>query len=326
MKTRRACWVIGFTAFAAITSSPRRAEARACTEASNCPMGFTCEPGGVATDGGSAGTCVSLPCQSNSDCGPGLSCYLDMETVCQTAADGGTACGASSVCVPQWDAPCVTATDCGSGFTCPRAMAGSYNCGKDQDASEPPYAIVTIIPCSAVPTPPNLFGDAGPPLGFPASLSICEAGTTCTSVTWNTCVAQQTGACTVDSDCPSTWTCGCQANCGGTLSLGEPALDASCTMACVPPNSDLIVEECAGGAEAPSLGPSGSTPAPSSPGASDSGGGVEATGPSGSPATAGSSSGQAGCQIGSDGTSATWALAAAGLLAATRRRTRRRSP
>ena len=67
-------------------------------------------------------------------------------------------------------------------------------------ASYPPYDTVTTVPCGAVPTPLTPFGDAGPPPGFPAIPAICDAGSTCTEVTWNTCMAQQTGSCTVDSD------------------------------------------------------------------------------------------------------------------------------
>jgi hypothetical protein len=53
------------------------------------PEGFDCEPDGVAADGGPAGMCISLSCQSNSDCAAGFSCSLDMGTECLTTADGG---------------------------------------------------------------------------------------------------------------------------------------------------------------------------------------------------------------------------------------------
>jgi hypothetical protein len=265
--------------------------------------------------------CISLSCQSNSDCAASFSCYLDMGTECLTTADGGQTCGPQNACVPQWDAPCVTDADCGPGFTCSPGLTG-YDCGKDQDASQPPYVTVTTVPCSAVPTPPPFLPP--PDSGFPAIPPLCEAGTTCTETKTNMCVAQQTGTCTVNSDCPSTWTCGCKASCDDVAQPpGGSAVDAGCMMGCIPPNSDLVLEVCGGAAEAPSLGPSGSTPVPSSPGASDGGG--ETAGPSGSPAAAGSSSGGGGCQIGSDATSATWALVTAGILAAARWRPRRRS-
>ena len=184
MKTRQAlCWGLAFCAFASITSSPRQAQARACSVVSDCPKGFDCEPDGVAAEGGSTGTCTSLPCQSNSDCGSGFTCYqsggvgpgVNVPTACgQSGSDGGT-CG---TCVPQWDAPCTANADCGPGYTCPPSSGGFYDCGKDQDASYPPYDTVTTVPCSAVPTPLTPFGDAGPPSGFPAIPAICDADRT----------------------------------------------------------------------------------------------------------------------------------------------------
>ena len=331
MKTRRAvCWVLTFCAFAAITASPRPAEARACSEASDCPMGWYCDESdaGVGADGGPTGTCMSLPCQRNSDCGPGLSCFIEgwslgpgLPVSATTpslfgAPDGGK----GSACIPQWEVACTSASDCGPGFTCPAStggFGGSYNCGKDQDASEPPYATVTTVPCSAVPNPLSMFGDAALPAPF-SNLSICEAGTTCTEVSWSNCSAPQTSPCSVDSDCASTWTCGCETNCDG------PVLAAygGCTMVCIAPNSDLFAGEvCAGGAEAPPSGGGGSAPALSSPAPSD--GGVDAEAAGKAPATSGSSSG--GCQAGSDGASGSWPLFVAGLLAAARWRPRRRS-
>jgi hypothetical protein len=328
MKTQQTFFLIlGFSAFVSITSVPRQAQARACSVASDCPKGFDCEPGGVAADGGPASICTSLPCQSNSDCGSGFTCYqsggvgpgVNVPTACaQSGSDGGM-CG---TCVPQWDAPCTTDAGCGPGYTCPPSTGGFYDCGKDQDASYPPYDTVTTVPCSAVPTPLTAFGDAGPPPGFPAIPAICDAGSTCTAVTWNTCTAQQTGSCTVDSDCPSTWTCGCQASCGGVaVPTGSSTADAGCTMACIPPNSDLVVEICGGAAEGPSLGSGGGSPSEPTSVSSDSG--VNAAGPSGSSGGSSSSHG-GGCQIGSDSASASWSLIAAGVLAAAGRRLRRR--
>jgi len=329
MKTRQTLYgILTFCAFASITSSPRQAQARACSVASDCPKGYACEPTpGLAADGGSANACVSLPCQSNSDCGPGLSCFisgwslgpgLPVSATTQSllgAPDGGEGSG----CVPQWEIACTSASDCGPGFTCPSSSAGfggSYNCGKDQDASEPSYATVTTVPCSAVPTPLSVLGDAAAPPGFNIP-SICEAGTTCTEVSWSNCAAPQTTACSVDSDCPSTWTCACETNCNGPVL----AADGGCTMVCIAPNSDLFAGEACAGAAGGGFGPVSSTPAPSSP-APDSG--VDAAGSGASPATAGSSGGGGGCQIGSDSTSASWALVATGVLAAARWRPQRR--
>ena len=332
MKKRQAvCWVLTFCAFAAVTASPRPAEARACAAASDCPMGWSCDESdaGVGAGGGPAGTCMSLPCQSNSDCGPGLSCFIEgwslgpgLPISATTpslfgAPDGGK----GSACIPQWEVACTSASDCGPGFTCPASaggFGGSYNCGKDQDAGEPSYATVRTVPCSAVPTPLSILGDAATLGGLPIP-SICEAGTTCTEVSWSNCAAPQTTPCSVDSDCPSAWTCRCETNCDGPVL----AADGGCTMVCIAPNSDLFAGEvCAGGAEAPPSEGGGSAPAPSSPGASDSGAGAARLGES--PASAGSSSGHGGCQMGSGGTSGSWALVSAGLLAAARWRPRRR--
>ncbi|HLK36983.1 MAG TPA: hypothetical protein VKU41_09560 [Polyangiaceae bacterium] len=326
MKTRQAfSRVLAISACASIASSSLQAQARTCSAASDCPKGFDCQPAGMGPDGGPANACVSLSCQSNADCGPGLSCYADMGTRCQTSEDGGQTCGPYNACVPQWEAPCVADPDCGPGYTCPPSTFGSYNCGKDQDASLPSYATVSTVPCSAVPKPPFL---PPPDSGFVIP-SICEAGTTCTKVTWNTCVAQNTGACRVDSDCPQTWTCACQSTCGA-LPPGS-GIDAGCTLGCIPPNSDLSTVTCNGVAGGPSFGPSTPTTPPSSALAD---GGVdaaashespEASASGESPGTGSSSAHGGGCQIAAEGGAQGWPLLAAGALLAARstRRTRR---
>ncbi len=328
MTTRRAYWILTLSALASTTLSSRETWARACSVASDCPKGWDCATfdAGAESDGGPAGTCMSLPCQSDSDCGPGLACFIEgwslgpglplgTTTPSLFPPDGGT----GSACIPEWEVACTSSSDCGPGFTCPQrtgGFGGSYNCGKDQDASEPPYATVTTVPCSAVPTPLSVLGDAA--LGGFAIPSICEAGTTCTEVSWNTCVAPQTTPCSVDSDCPSTWTCGCETNCNGPVL----ASDGSCMTVCIAPNSDLFGGEiCFGGAGGGSFGAIGST-VPSSPVALDSG--VDAAG-SGVTSGAGSSSGgDGGCQIGSDGTGTSWTVIAAGVLALARSRHRKR--
>jgi MYXO-CTERM domain-containing protein len=327
MKTQTAFyWILTVSAFAATVMLPRQTQARACAVASDCPKGWDCVA--AESDGGPTGTCTSLPCQSDSDCGPGLSCFIwgwslgsgvpaSATTPSLFAPDGGR----GSACLPQWEVACTSDSDCGPGFTCPPSaggFGGSYNCGKDQDASEPPYATVTTVPCSAVPTPGLPFGDAGPPPGFPIP-SICEPGTTCTEVSWNNCAAPQTTPCSVDSDCPSTWTCGCETNCDGQVLTA----DGSCMTVCMAPNSDLFAGEiCNGGAAGGSFAPSGSTSAPSAPAASGSG--VDAAASGKSPSTGGSSSGHGGCQVGSDHASASWILVMAGVLAAARCRPRRK--
>jgi MYXO-CTERM domain-containing protein len=279
---------------------------------------------------------MSLPCESDSDCGPGLSCYISgwslgaalpisTATPSLFPPDGGK----GSACIPQWEIACTSASDCGPGFTCPASaweagaplpatltsLTGSYNCGKDQDASEPPYATVTTVPCSAVPTPLSTLGDAA--LGSFQIPAICEAGTTCTEVSWNNCAAQQTSPCSVDSDCPSTWTCGCETNCDGPVR----ASDGGCMMVCIAPNSDLLGGVCNGGGEGSGAGFGSLTTTPSS----SSGDGGPAAAVAGSPAGSGSSSGQGGCQVGSDATGGSWSLVVmTGVLAMARWRPRRR--
>src|ERR1700690_3636086 len=249
MKTRRAlCWI--FTVSACTLPGLdhpgppqiafRQTRTRAWSVVTDCPNGYTCEPGGAPADGEQGGTCVSLPCQSNADCGPGLTCYqggggigagaqLVPANCPQAAEDGGTCSG----CVPQWDAPCFTNADCGPGFTCPvdTSTLRAISCGNDQDGSAPPYATVTTVSCSEAPAPAS---------------TTCRAGSICSLFLWNRCEAEQTGPCSVDSDCPSTWTCGCRAGCG-LLNFPGSAIDSGCTTACSPPNSDLVVEECAVG-------------------------------------------------------------------------------
>jgi hypothetical protein len=320
MKTQHAWWVFAFAVFA-LTASPRLARARACAGNSDCPKGFDCEPGGVAADGGFAQQlCVSLPCQSNSDCAAGFSCYCTggfscysktPSEVCGTTADGGQTCRPNNVCVPQWNAPCVTAADCGPGFTCPASNSETLGCA-DQfvDASYPPYAIVMTYPCTGV----CIDGGPPPPPGLSTPCIESYPMGTCKSLTWNTCVAQQTGTCSVDSDCPSTWTCGCVMTCGFSQApIPASDTDAACTLGCIPPNSDLAFEGCIPPEEAP---PPIHEPTDS---------GVDATSSSGPSATAGASrTHPGGCQIGSGGASEGWAPVAVGALAATGWRSRRR--
>ncbi len=227
----------------------RAAEARDCAANSDCPKGFQCSPIGTSADGG-PGVCSSLPCESDSDCGSGTRCEFDVGTECTGSPTGTQVCAPLNVCVPQWQAPCTTDSECGPGFACGGdggagypgvSGAGYVQCGPGQvDASVPSYATSTTIPCADVPEPPMPpdFGDSGPQIPV-----ICEPGSTCLSVTWKTCNAAQT-ACRADSDCPSTWTCGC-ADIGV---VSTPAIfpdgavqtsSAPCTTVCLAPNSDL---------------------------------------------------------------------------------------
>jgi MYXO-CTERM domain-containing protein len=156
--------------------------------------------------------------------------------------------------------------------------------------------------------------------------SICDAGSYCEEIAQNTCTSQSTNqACSTDSDCPSTWTCGCEALCSGALSPppGEDASPAapSCTLVCLAPNSDLMQEVCAGPASFSGNGGSAAA-APSPSGSSDAGGATSA----GDTAT-GTASGAhgGGCQVGAGDPSAIAGLITAAALALARRRPRKRT-
>ena len=225
------------------------ARARPCASEADCPSGFDCFPSGDTADGGSsAGSCISLSCKGDSDCGAGTRCFFGFDTQCVTVADGGQSCGLGNVCVPQWQAPCAVDSDCGPGFTC-SGSDGFAACGPNQDQATEgrPYAMTSVIPCSAtLPpiSPPWCNGaDAG---DRSCPQDACKDSSSCLSVHWNTCLPQQTGPCTRDSDCPATWSCQCPASCGFThgpalaADAGVTTSDAGCTKACVAPNSDLM--------------------------------------------------------------------------------------
>jgi hypothetical protein len=158
------------------------ADARSCTVASDCPVGFECVP----ADGGGS-NCTPSSCQSNSDCGQGFYCY---EVECERYA-----------CVPQWQAPCDVDSDCGAGFTC---SISSRECDCSGTGTNVPEAGTVSVPCAEVPE--YLSGDdAGPPP--PATL--CDAGSNC--LCWidgpGLCQQTQMGPCSQSTGCPMGWTC-----------------------------------------------------------------------------------------------------------------------
>jgi hypothetical protein len=216
-------------------------------------------------------------------------------------------CGPGNMCVPAWQARCKSDSDCGAGFTC-SGTDGYYELAPPSQAKVPPYGMATSVPCaSALPpvAPPNI------------NLNPTDAST-CSSITWSTCVAQPTGACNVDTDCPATWNCACATQVGLTAGGGlgggshAPAVpsvaqtDAACTRQCLPPNSDLApVYGSAGFGGAPATGPAptnGAAPAPIVP--ADAGKMHAKSASGASPAA----SSQGGCQIlvGPLGGSASW--------------------
>ncbi len=340
MRRRLACpWMVACVTFACAAFSAGEAHARTCAVAADCPLGFDCL--GASPDGSTPGNCQSVSCGGDADCGAGTRCSIDSgTTTCVTEPDGGQSC-TSSMCVPQWDAPCSDDADCGPGFTCAPPSIGYYQieCSPDRVFSIPPYATKMSAPCPMPPFPPP---------------NLCDGGTQyCFGISWKTCAAQQTAPCTVDSDCPSTWTCQCPATCagGGGAEIGpssgpeasadadQSASDAACTKACIPPNSDLILTGC-NGSTAPGFGNAGGTTGLGTPGGktgSGSASGAMAT--SSSPADGGgdSSTGgsndspgtarlQGGCVMGPGDRVTDWPLGAvtAFAWASLRRRGRRR--
>jgi hypothetical protein len=277
-----------------LASSP--AHAALCSTDSECPNHFTCVPTNNGTDAG-AGVCEYLECKADSDCAAAFRCAFDLVTDCLTEGDSGSdagqACGPGSACVPQWQAPCTDDKQCGPGFTCSGTSGGVYDCGPREDAVVPPGATATVVPCSEVPGPPNVCGstDAGciePP-------SICKAGSSCLLISEQSCVEQPTGPCTVDSDCPSTWTCECGSGYGGPggpvniLDSSAGDGDGACTKSCIPPNSGMGI-----------FGPgaSSSSPAPTSPPGMPASGSPDAGALSGAHDAQGASSDSSGgCQL-----------------------------
>jgi hypothetical protein len=143
-------WIVGIAHFFAATLLAGNASARACMTSAACPHGFQC----------SGGVCVSLACQSNANCAPGLPCRPD--TQCVAGADGSSI--PSGACVPQWQALCNVDSDCGIGFQCIFA-GGACNCS-GSDTNVPPDAGAVSLPCEEVmpPRPPCAnANDAGCP-------------------------------------------------------------------------------------------------------------------------------------------------------------------
>jgi hypothetical protein len=336
-------WAARAVVASAALFAARSASARTCAADSDCPRGFRCTGSQTEADGAVVGMCLSIQCQSDSDCDVGLRCDFGLGTVCVQEPDGGQSCQPNDVCAPGWQPPCTSDNDCGPGFTC--SGGGGYTqCPRAGiDASVPPYATATSIACADVPKPPfppvcgapdsGLAPDAGLPFCIPP---LCDGGT-CLSVSWKTCQQQPTPPCTVDSDCPSTWTCRCGATCGGgfipaggTEAGGQ---DSGCTLTCTPPNSDLsnggtgLV--CAGAAGGAVVVPNGGLAAGGGGGGGGGGGAgaapVEAGAPeAGAPTGNAAANGGGGCHISpARNDFATWfclAVAVAGAVALRRRR------
>lgn len=243
-------------AFGGTSLLARDASAQACTASTDCPKGFSCIPTDIAPDGGIAeGTCLSGQCQSDSDCAAGFRCIFALGSICTSGADGGQDCQPNNVCAPEWEVPCTADSQCGPGFTCALdggalpdpasniAALGVIDCGPSRlDASIPSYATATWISCSDVPEPGFCGEDEGDGDILPGCPPpICEAGTTCLSITGHSCSSPDVyQSCQSETDCPTTWTCACPVTCGSLVAQDAgPVADAGCATVCIPPNADL---------------------------------------------------------------------------------------
>ena len=241
--------LLWITALATVISIPQLGRAQTCVTASDCPRGMSCQgstivpttspacPSGaeclpVAPPSTETMTCQPALCQTDADCAQGMMCHGETTTVCS----GGTAvkcdpnsstCDSGSVssaptctyttvsqCIYKWQLPCNADTDCGDGFVCQPSTIGSCS-GSGSAGSSGGTGTASSGTGggggsgeSPVPPPSPAF-DAGTP-----TTPVC---TTTTSFP-GSCQAMVT-SCTVDSDCPSTWTCAASY---GTATVSSP--------------------------------------------------------------------------------------------------------
>ena len=314
-RRRSSAWLFAAGLLAGATSWGEPARARDCASDADCPKGFGCQVGASAssippfpatvatpTANGPSPACVSLECHTDADCGDGTRCELDVSTLCTTSPDGGSSCTPGNMCVPAWQARCKTDSECGAGFTC-SGTDGYDELASPSEASVPAYAMATSVPCvSLLPpvVPPNV------------NLNPRDAST-CSSITWSTCVAMPTGPCAVDTDCPATWTCACPPalSVGGeglpaagneTGDASGPLIDAACVSQCQPPNADLQPVYGSGGGASFNGGSPDNTP---SAAVADAG----AMARSASADSPGTTASQGGCQVvaGDAGAALPWA-------------------
>jgi MYXO-CTERM domain-containing protein len=216
-----ACEVVGGSVCAGI----------ACPPDAPCPPQPACDPQVIKE-------CVPGPCKAHSDCADGMVCYAFPTPDCVAEptpacppgvkcddAPPPPACTETNVnkCVPLWSLPCATDASCGDGFSCvqdpdscecsgsaggpaPGNGTGSFPGSAQDGGSAKPVPPGTPIPPTPVPDPAG----PTPPSGE------CS----CTPATTKHCTPKAT-TCTVDSDCPSTWTC---ASSGGATCSGGGAV------------------------------------------------------------------------------------------------------
>lgn len=191
-------------------------------------------------------TCLLAPrlahaqtCATDADCGTGMVCYSLVTSACSGGSAAPATCLANGVCtgtdatttstctstttllcVYRWELPCNADSDCGDGFFCQPTETGVCSASSGS-ASSGGTSVESVDAGVVVVSPTVQLVDAG-------------TTTTCTTTTSypGSCQSKVT-TCTVDSDCPSTWTCVASPTVA-TITVGAasvPALDAGAATA-----------------------------------------------------------------------------------------------
>ena len=280
--------VLGFTAIASVLTVPGLASAQTCASDAECGKGLSCQvdpstskTAVICRDGDAGGVCTPVPadaspstcqlaaCVTVADCGPEMICNSQTITTCTggtavaVKCDPTTGCDAapvapdpvictdttSSRCAYKWQMPCNLDADCGDGFTC--QPTATVSCS-GSSGSAPAGSTGTA---SAGAGGESGSGTGGLPAPLPSAL---DAGTptpvTCTTTTSfpGSCQPKAT-TCTMNSDCPSLWTCeatnvgtgvsGGTATSTPTAPAGSApmAVDAGASVAVPPPATSTVM-------------------------------------------------------------------------------------
>lgn len=370
------CTRVLFPAFAlaALVLATPRARAADCSTTAECAKGFTCQivatttptPAPCPADTVCAqdakaeagqqatyGVCVEASCTTNADCGSGMVCHTEEQESCS----GGSACPPNaqcfappatctttkvSTCMFKWQLPCSADAECGDGFTCQPTVSGACSGGSG-----------TVTAGTGTSSSSGGGADAKMPSVGGTDGTAGGAGTAppdmCTTTTsFPGYCAPKASTCTVDSDCPASWTCvdayptrettanagapassssaAAAGSSGASIAPGEPAPTGGATPTspptkiCQSPYNVYAVAKDAEGRPVETIG-GGSTSNGGAAGSNGSTGG----GTTQQPMTAGQSAataGSGGCSLagGAGGSALASALALLGLVAARRRR------
>ena len=374
---------LGFAVIASTLCLPGLGHATTCASDADCAKGLSCQADATAStpailcyDGDAGGACApadnptsqtmscqAAPCLTSADCGQDMVCNGQTVTSCTggtpvaVKCDPSSSCDAGvtyepqtctdtivSACAYNWELPCNVDVDCGAGFTCQPTVTGMCSGSSGGGTSTGSTGTASAGTGGAggaggvpIPLPPELDAGAVPP------------PVTCTTVSSfpGYCQAKAT-SCTVDSDCPSVWTCMTSnvATTAPSVPMGTDAsavvqfsdagaptpvpAPATATGTCEPPagvrnggqptgtvDTKGEVATADAGAAGPTTGPTKGTTTPPSPTAPGQGG--TTTGQ-----TAATTSGGGGCSIAASGLSSDPAIILGVLavlgLALTRRR------